>query len=418
MLLAMSACASPATSPEASGSSAPPASPSSAPSATEEPLPTPPAATVYTHWERLDLPDPAPDVYGGGTPTAVVAFDVGYVAVGTINAACCANGDPASNSGVIWTSANGRDWEVHGGTATFEHASLRQVLVSGSRLLVYGSVAGPWADGPGPSVPTVWTSDDALNWTIGTSPVPTLVAARGAAFVGATARVAEDEQATPSVVFSTSTDGIVWTDASDPLRGEVEGLVVGLDGSVVALGAMEGPGRRDGSPTFDAVVWTSTDGSSWTGPLIAQREGRFTAAVAHGAGFVALGNVEGQLASGSISYSGAVWTSVDGANWDRQEIGVSMDETLSRLFTVQGPLVAIGDTFRGNSSNAMIWVSIDSGRTWGRVADQPAFAGINNEIASVIRAPYEQILAVGSRWDGATTHPLPQVWLASRYTFD
>lgn len=392
--------------------------PSSAPSATQTPLPTPVAATVYTHWERIDLPDPAPDVYGGGLPSDVAAFGDGYFAVGTINRACCADGDPSLNSGVTWTSADGRAWEVHDAIAAFDHASLRQILVAGSRLLAIGSYAEPVPGGQGVAVPAMWTSGDGSAWQRVAGPTPTLVVAGKQGFVGATAT---DDFTSPVatrwVVFSTSADGLAWTATSDPFLGDVEGMTVGLDGTVIAFGATEGPARSDGSPTFDAVVWTSTDGSSWAGPRIAQREGRFTAAVAHGAGFVAVGNVEGQVPNGSISYSGAVWTSIDGATWDRQEIGVTIDETLSQLFSVQGPLVAVGDSPRGDSANTMIWVSIDGGTTWGRVADQPAFTGINNEVASVIGAPHEQILGVGWRWDPMTGHPLPQVWLASRSAF-
>jgi len=398
----------PSPTPQASHSSDASVLPSESESAAE----SPPPASVYAQWERADLPDAAPSVYGGGTPTSVVAFNGGYVAVGTINAACCADGDPALNSGLIWTSANGRDWEMHAGLAVFEHASLHQVFVSGSRLLVYGGVAGPWTDGPGQSVPTVWVSDDALHWTIESSAVPMLVAARGAGFVGVTVRVAEDGEAIRSV-FSTSSDGINWAAAADMPPGAVEGLVVGLDGRVLAFGPMNGPARSDGSLTTDVRAWTSPDGISWTGPQIVQREAWFSSVAALPGGFVALGYVEGQQADGNISSSGAVWTSVDGDQWDRQEIGVTIEENLSRIFVVPGALIATGNTYPGGGmANAMVWVSASGGLTWGRVADQPAFAGVNNEVVSIIGTSDGGILAVGWRWDTATSHPLPTVWLA------
>jgi hypothetical protein len=61
----------------------------------------------------------------------------------------------------------------------------------------------------------------------------------------------------------------------------------------------------------------------------------------------------------------------------------------------------------------MVWVSTDSGATWGRLADQPAFSDINNELAAMVQTP-NGLLAVGGRWDSGSMHPLPEVWLAGR----
>jgi hypothetical protein len=46
------------------------------------------------------------------------------------------------------------------------------------------------------------------------------------------------------------------------------------------------------------------------------------------------------------------------------------------------------------------------------VPHQPAFDGIDIQIADVIETP-NGLLAVGRRWDPETNHPVPQAWLSS-----
>jgi hypothetical protein len=76
-------------------------------------------------------------------------------------------------------------------------------------------------------------------------------------------------------------------------------------------------------------------------------------------------------------------------------------------------LIAAGDHLVNGIANAMVWVSTDAGATWGRVADQPAFSDINNELVGEVETP-GGLLAVGRRWDSASMHALPAAWLAGR----
>lgn len=120
--------------------------------------------------------------------------------------------------------------------------------------------------------------------------------------------------------------------------------------------------------------------------------------------------MEETLPDGSLADSGAVWSSADGEAWHRETIGVRTDESLRSIFAAPGALIAAGDTFIGETANAMLWVSTD-GHTWSRVPDQDAFAGINNDVRSLI-GTVDGVLAVGSRWDDASGHPIPQAWLS------
>lgn len=409
VVLIAAACSSPVPSLTASPEASEPQS--SAPSPSETPPPTAPQATAYTNWQRIDLPDPAPDVYGGGLPSSVVAVESGYLAVGTINASCCADGDPSLNSGIVWTSPEGRRWEVNSDIAAFEHASLRRVLLVGNasvgvglRLFAIGSYAEPVPGGQGVSVPAIWTSSDGLTWTRIKGAVPDLVARGGPGLVGfdgAHGRAAGRRPPT----FMQSTDGLTWKVVSDPIAGGVEDLIATPDGGALAIGFVDGPPAPDGGPTSDAVGWHSADGLAWTGP---------TAIATRALAMSVVAGAPGYLAVGSDDQAAALWSSSDGVSWRQGTIGTGDEDTLAHIFAVPGGFLVDGDTtlHPQDVANQMLWFSTD-GLTWGRVPDQDAFVGINNDIASLI-ATSDGVLAVGSRWDSASGHAVPQAWLASR----
>jgi hypothetical protein len=332
----------------------------------------------------------------------VVAFGDQYLAVGTIIRSCCADGDPALNSGVTWTSADGRAWNVHDGIAAFAHASLRQVLVAGSRLLAIGTYAEPLAGGQGVEVPAMWTSSNGQAWHRVAGTTPTLVVVGRQGFLGADRRRGSNGSGPDSVTFWQSRDGVTWTLASDPMRGWVADLIATSDGGALAIGSRDGPPAPDGGPTFDAVAWHSADGVAWAKPTTIAIGATVSSVARGGPGYVAVGSAE---------QVGAAWSSVDGLTWRRETMGIREEETLNLIFPVEGGLLVEGDTTVDDTANVMIWFSSD-GINWARVAEQDAFGGINNAIASLIATP-SGILAVGYRWDTTTGHPIPQAWLAS-----
>jgi hypothetical protein len=378
--LITAACAAPIPSPPVGSSS---------PTGAGTPQPTGSVAEAYAHWERIDLPDAAPGVYGGGLPSDVAAFGDGYLAVGTINASCCAGGDPSLNSGLIWTSKDGRTWAVDATIASFQHASLRLLLVAGSRLLVAGSYADPVPGGQGVAVPAIWTSRDGIAWTIVIGKLPDLVAQGGPGFIGFyRAELFFGPGQHPSF-FMQSADGTTWTSASGPVAGWVQDLIATPDRGALAMGWMDGPPAADGGPTFDAMAWHTADGLTWLGPTKIATGAEAMSVVVGGPGY---------LAVGSKDQGPALWSSPDGLTWRQEAIG-TLEGALARIFVVPGGFLI--------KSDAGVWFSRD-GLAWGsRISPPPG------DIATLISTS-KGVLAVGSGGDSVPGHVLPAAWLASR----
>ena len=357
------------------------------------------------------MPDPAPGVEGGGTPTGVVAFHGTYVATGSVWASCCAAGDPSANRGVVWTSSDGHSWSMSDRIPAFEHASLTGLVTDGTRLIALGSYAAPIPNEPGVSVPAAWVSSDGRTWVRALGPAPSYVAVGPRGFIGAV--VNRDPGFVGSAQFVTSTDGLTWTKVSAVFQAEVQGLAAAPDGSAMAVGAVPGGPRTGGGATTDMVVWRSADGSSWTGPETIAHDALPGAVTSDGHGFLAVVHLSALLASGSISYVSRVWRFVGGDGPQATTIPLGDEEGLTAVFVVGDTLLAVGDTLVAGIANAMVWVSTDAGTTWGRLPDQPAFSDINNELAGMVQTP-NGLLAVGRRWDSASSPPLPAIWLAGR----
>ena len=426
------ASASPSAALPASHAPSPSVAPSTRPSPTASPTPvataTPsplPAASAYSNWERLDLPDAAPTTYGGGLPRAVVAFRGEYVAIGTINAQCCADGDPSANRGLVWLSTDGRHWQVLNRISTFAHSSLHDLLTDGSRLFAYGSYAEPNSSKAGTSEPSVWVSTDGRDWTRHTGDIPTFVAFSDGRFIGASNAAYVGRSVAGEVVFSTSTDGVRWQRTAGPFAGTVTDLAFGPigipssstgEGSVswaAAVGRRIGSSAADGSVADEAVVWETEDGGEhWTdGTTLGQ--GSMQAVVPFDGGFAAVGFADTRLADGSPHESGAVWTSQGGNQWTSHEPWSVDGLSFSSVFTDGFGLVVSGAMPVSDSPNAVLLLVSTDGTTWSRVADTDAFSGVGNEVTAA--APYPTgILAVGYRWDTRTGHPVPVVWVARR----
>jgi hypothetical protein len=357
------------------------------------------------------MPDPAPGHYADGTPTGVVAFHGAYVATGSVGAG--ANGDPSLNWGVVWTSSDGRSWTLRDRISAFEHASLTGLVSDGTRLIALGTYAAPIPNEVGVSVPAVWVSSDSRTWVRAADPVPSFVAVGPHGFIGAVTKQPSPSPGT-SAQFVTSTDGLTWTNASGIFAADLRGLAAAPDGTAMAVGAVPGAPPTVKTTTTDLVVWRSADGSSWTGPVTITHDARPVAVTSDGHGFLAVVRLSGLLPSGSISDVSHVLRLVDGDGPRAEAIPLGDEESLNAIFVVGDRLLAAGYTLvDGGVANAMVWVSTDAGATWGRVADQPAFSDINNELAGMVKTP-GGLLAVGRRWDSASMHALPEAWLAGR----
>lgn len=366
-----------------------------------EASPVLPAPIGFRGWTRVDLPDPAPGVYGGGTPAGVVQFAGRFVAVGTINAACCTDEDPALNHGVIWTSSDGKSWAVLDKIAAFAHASLTGVVADGERLVVTGSFAKPVTGGQGAAIPAVWVSTDGSSWARAADPAPTYLAVTPRGFVGVLATGWSPGPGS-TLGFVASTDGLTWTKTSATFDAAARGLAVDVAGHVLAVGAIDGTPLGDGTPTTDMVVWRSDDGSSWTGPQT-MPDALPVAVTADPHGFLVVAFGADQVSK--LSRVGA-------SGLTPLPLTLAPEETISGVYDIGDALVVTGDAPVNDTANAAVWRSLDGGSTWARVPDQDAFGGMNNELRSVV-ATADGLMAVGSRWDPETTHPVPEVWLSS-----
>jgi hypothetical protein len=342
----------------------------------------------------------------------VVAFHGTYVATGSVWASCCANGDPSSNRGVVWTSSDGRSWALRDNIPAFEHASLTSLVTDGTRLIAVGTYAAPIPNEPGVSVPAVWVSSDGAAWVRAADPAPSFVAVGLHGFIGAVTKQPSSSPGT-SAQFVTSTDGLTWTNVSGIFAADLRALAAAPDGTAMAVGAVPGAPRTDKTTTVDMVVWRSANGTTWAGPETIAHDALPVAVTSDGHGFLAVVRLSALLPSGSISDVSRVWRFVDGNGLRETTIPLGDEETLGSVFVVGGVLLAAGDTLVDGRANAMVWVSTDAGATWVRVADQQAFSGINNEVAGMVQTS-GGLLAVGRRWDSASEHPLPEVWLAGR----
>lgn len=397
--LALGACtlADPSASPLASAPASPRATPSPSAGA--------PPATAFAEWTRIDLPDPAPGVYGGGTPSSVVRFGDGYIAAGTVGTDCCDAGDPASRRGVLWTSVDGRIWALRDPVPEFAHATIGQLLTDGTRLIAVGSYALPVPNQP---IPAVWTSEDGVTWqrTIGDAPSFVALTPRGLAGATLDTPVA----GSTSFRFVSSSDGLAWTFTSSSLAAELRGSVATTDGSVMAVGTTDGT-PRFGRPTLDTVMWRTRDGASWAGPDLLMLDAVPTLVTSVGMDVFVLADSSVQRSDGANDSVTRLWRLAADAEPDAIPMPFDTEGSLEALLAIRAELIAFGYANVGGTPTAMVWVSANGGDTWERVPDQPAWGGDGTQIAALVETP-DGLIAVGRRWDSVTMHPLPEAWLA------
>jgi hypothetical protein len=218
------------------------------------------------------------------------------------------------------------------------------------------------------------------------------VAGPGLVAVGATAGT-EDPlgpvTADTAAVVWTSTDGITWSrvphDEAVFGGAGMHAVTAHRDG-LVAIGF-----DSDGYP--GAVVWTSSDGITWS--RLPHDETVFGGAnmwdlIVGGPGLVAVGAGD----SGPV-----VWTSTNGTTWarvphDEAAFGAA-DSGMFRV-TAGGPgLVAVGWDFSMDAAAAAVWTSTD-GITWARVPhDEAVFGGEEQTIMIGVTAHGNGLVAVG-----------------------
>jgi hypothetical protein len=196
----------------------------------------------------------------------------------------------------------------------------------------------------------------------------------------------------PDAAVWTSKNGFLWrrVAAGDPAfsGGGVEGMsaIAAVGPGLVAVGGDHSTGN------WDAAVWTSRNGSSWT------RVGARTAALG-GVGTQLMrgvaGGGPGLIAVGSDNGDAAVWTSRRGSSWIRIHPGEGVfggkgTQEMNAVAAGGPGLVAVG----ASNGDAAVWTSAD-GANWSRVPDQSALGGTGAQKMFGVAAGRRELVAVG-----------------------
>lgn len=174
--------------------------------------------------------------------------------------------------------------------------------------------------------------------------------------------------------------------------GSMVEAAISFRGAYLAVGFVNG-GCCDGSFSTDTrgVVWSSTDGLSWSlEPRAATFDlAHLTGLATDGRLVVAIGfqNLDSRAMPGSVDSRGAVWTSTDGRTWTR----VTGVPRFSSVVQADGAFLASAFETVGPE----IWRSAD-GRSWHRLAG-PDVLGTGT-LEQLVATPVG-IVAVG--WTGS-----------------
>lgn len=295
----------------------------------------------------------------------VAAFDGRFLAVGR-----------AGTNPAVWNSDDGKDWKLSTIETTLEggHGVMYTLVSSPHGLLAVGAEDYWDASGRQDTDAAIWTSEDGILWSRIQSPslgTQGYQPNEGAEFNGSVFDVAYDrELGFVAIGYDSDADPVidfpqqypaVWT-SSDAEKWERHRLdhdsrltgIIRADGLFVTYGSTD----RNASPTSDAVILTSSDGTTWEtatgafGALQGEDGIQSVNAIrqAPDGSWLALGAEEIELDSrGAV----AVWSSTDLLDWDRipndaDAFGVP-DEVPSpfvtdAISTSQGLLIAVGSS--------------------------------------------------------------------------
>lgn len=273
---------------------------------TEEPART----MVYTSSDAVAW-KPAPPL-DGVRLRAVIAGGPGFVAVGT--------GVGASGTTVpaVALSTDGRRWQLQKPETSYG-GSLSDVAVTATGLVAVGSTA----DAAGAPRPAAWTSSDGATWTPGPPgqfgdvwATLARVATAGSVVVTVGEVPIESGDHPGPMRAWWSTDGQVWEPALGP--ADWGSVLVGDLSSGPAGAVLVGTLFDDSTPR----AWISADGSRWDGhalPTLPDTDSSFAFGVlADAERYVAVGDdVDFAADLGPATARPAIWTSSDGASWDR-----------------------------------------------------------------------------------------------------
>jgi photosystem II stability/assembly factor-like uncharacterized protein len=237
------------------------------------------------------------------------------------------------DGGTIITSLDGITWVNRGDTSVTKN-KIFSVIWSGAKYVAVGDAG------------TVITSPDGATWTKANSVTTDQlksVAWTGSQFVAVGGFMNVSTQVNSNRVI-TSPDGVTWTDRGSPGSGMWNG-VIWTGTTLVAVGEDD-----NGSSAYSSVVYTSTDGLTWTSQdAHTQYMGLYSVAYS-GSNYVAVG--------GPVTYCGL--TSTDGITWSNA--GLGNGQYFRGVAWGKNRYVAVGDNGKiFSSASGSSWDSLTSG---------------------------------------------------------
>lgn len=184
-----------------------------------------------------------------------------------------------------------------------------------------------------------------------------------------------------------SKDGLTWTASQSAASLKpAPGTTIGMNGVTASGSGWLAVGEEDtacelncdSAQSVRAIVWSSADGLTWsrrpTSSSLAHAA--MNGVVQAGPGFVAVGAAPDRVTTSQVPEHGVVWTSTDGRSWSRvadaplfhapSGTDQTFGDSIKAVATDGTHLVAVGTVgTQGDVGSALAWSSSD-GRTWKR----------------------------------------------------
>jgi hypothetical protein len=329
-------------------------------------------AAMWTSPDGVEWTNAYTDADTGGDVEGLATVPGGVVAVGS----CCGD-QPLSSA--VWFSPDGRSWTRIEDAAVFGDSKMTHVAAGGSAVVALGRTASSFE-------PVVWTSSDGSSWKrVDGVDIPTdvgqLIAVEGTFLLVS--------RGPEGLSVWVSPDGVSWEQhlvEEGAAEAQIEDLAVGGPG-LVAVGHEDGfrgviwVSPPDGVPVEETTTTTTTEP---TGPSAAEYgwtrieldpaeagEGWMADVIAGGPGFVSVGYDK-------VQKQGVVWTSSDGSSWTRTAdvTSATAPETwLDAVASDGSQLLAVGRLQDKGDIGVGIWRS-DDGQTWTEVSLDGSFSGV------------------------------------------
>jgi len=274
----------------------------------------------------------------------------GLVAVGELDA------QDSTSTSVVWTSVDGRAWNLVDDPSMAQGAGLQWVGSAGGSLIAFGAEM----DG-GVYRSQDWTSTDGLHWQAGSSASAAQVAdglidlesADGAltAFVGPATDTNDNFIGGKNIEVWRATDVGDWQQVGT-LAGSTS---PDLD---VAQGPLGWIATGNGAKT--AITWLSPDGVTWQAAGEPPTVGPESGLVVDSAGFIAVGfrNTSLGCVSEAKDNIGDTWTSSDGRLWRQMpEEAQFKGAAIQAAFVRNRTLIGLGLDWNVKPAPAVVWTA-------------------------------------------------------------